>query len=249
MIRPEENQWPDRPRGVSSPEAMGLGAPAIPSSHDVQRSEAAMETWYYLQQGASVGPLSRADIEGLVRVGTIARETMVWPGSGDWIPAASSALAPLFAPAAPPPPTAYAGAPIAPVKGKKDWLPKDPRTRTLVLIAIGILGILAIISGVRQMREGAGEMGSSDVRIQIMGCRGISADEVQCGFQNVGAERGRVCMDVVVICNDGRHVASTCSDAMDVGESTTKVVKGFSPGISATMACTNMVYENVRTKT
>ena len=53
--------------------------------------------WHYLQQGLTVGPATRAALEGMIRAGTIRSDTLVWPGSGDWVAAGSSSLAPLFA--------------------------------------------------------------------------------------------------------------------------------------------------------
>lgn len=48
--------------------------------------------WFFAQQGTSVGPVSEDQMESLVQSGVITAATLVWPGDGDWIPAASSTL-------------------------------------------------------------------------------------------------------------------------------------------------------------
>jgi hypothetical protein len=204
-----------------------------------------VETWYHLQQGVTTGPVSRAEMENLVRAGTVRWETMVWPGYGEWIAAGTSALAPVLA-GTPPPPAVPAPSPLA----RKDWLPKDKKTRTVVLVIIAILGLYFIYNGVQQMRGGMDEIGSAQPSSVILqGCRGVSASAVQCGFQNTGTATQRLCMDVVVTCTDGRHVASTCSDPLRPGETGTKVVDNFHPEVTGSMTCSpNATYENVKTK-
>lgn len=209
------------------------------------------ESWYYVQGATSVGPLSRADMEGLIRAGTVRSDTLVWPGSGDWIPAGSSALSALFggyggyAPPPPPPPSPYMAPPAA-KKGFEDFLPKDKRLRLLLAIIIIIIGLFAMKDGLGEIASGLG--GSSDgAQIQIQGCVGTSMDTMQCSFMNTGMVKGRVCMDVVVMCSDGRHVASTCSDRMDPGMTSSKTVKNFKPKMQPTSMCNNVSYENLRT--
>jgi hypothetical protein len=209
-----------------------------------------VDAWYYLQQGVSTGPVSRPDIESLVRAGTVRWETLVWPGYGEWIAAGSSALAPIFAgstppPPPPPPPSFQNVTPFA----RKDWLPKDKRLRTALMVLIGLIGLYFIFNGVQQMRSGMDEIGSAQPSSVILqGCRGVSATAVQCGFQNTGTATQRLCMDVVVTCTDGRHVASTCSDPLKPGETGTKVVDNFHPEVTASMTCSGVTYENVKAK-
>ena len=204
-----------------------------------------IETWYYVHEGASVGPLPRAAIESLIQSGAIRPDTLVSPGYGDWVPASSSALAPLFA-AAPGVGALKGGALAQRIEG---WLPKDKRVRTIVLVVIALAGLYAIYDGIRTMRDGAGEMsGGGDASINFLGCRGISVDTVQCGYQNTGQVKRSLCMDVVVICADGRHVASACSDRMNPGESSTKLVNNFRPGLNAMVQCSNIEYENMKAK-
>lgn len=53
--------------------------------------------WYYADGGNRTGPVSRGEIEELIRNGKITGSTSVWPGNGDWRPAQDTDLAPLFA--------------------------------------------------------------------------------------------------------------------------------------------------------
>ncbi|MDQ6829829.1 MAG: DUF4339 domain-containing protein [Gemmatimonadota bacterium] len=57
----------------------------------------APSNWYYVQQGAATGPVPSTQLESLVRAGSIRADTLVWPGAGDWLPAASSPLGWMFA--------------------------------------------------------------------------------------------------------------------------------------------------------
>src|ERR1041384_6930441 len=87
-----------------------------------------VETWYVLREGVSVGPLSRSTVESMIRSGEIRPDTMVWPGSGDWIAAGTSSLSPGFAPAPPPaPPAPYPPAP-PPAAGFGPPLPSPAMT-------------------------------------------------------------------------------------------------------------------------
>lgn len=69
--------------------------------------------WHYLQQGAPVGPVTWSTLESMIRMGTLRPDTLVWPGSGEWIAAGSSALAPLFGGGAVPQPPYGSAAPPA----------------------------------------------------------------------------------------------------------------------------------------
>ncbi len=200
------------------------------------------ETWYYVQDGASVGPLPRAAVDALIRSGTIIPATLVSPGYGDWVPAGSSALASMFMTT--PPPGAKTDQPPA---AKKDYLPKNPTARLAVRVAMVLLGGYAMYSGFNQMQDGMSEL-SGDTSVTMTGCIGVSADAVQCGFQNMAQASRTMCLDVVIMCNDGRHVASTCSDPIMPGASSTKLVNNFAPAIDASMTCANISYENVKTK-
>lgn len=207
------------------------------------------ETWYYLQQGVTMGPLSRPAIEAMVRGGTLARDTLVWPGYGEWIAASSSSLGPVFGGAggAVPPPMPMP-MPLPIPKASKDWLPKDRGMRTAILVLVVIIGIIAMIDGIKNIKEGTGGGGGGEASINFQGCRGVSTSAVQCAYQNTGTVDRKLCMDVVVMCNDGRHVASACSDKMKPGESSTKLVDNFSPVIPATVSCSGVTYENLKAK-
>lgn len=210
-----------------------------------------MDSWYYLNQGASVGPLTRQAMEAMIRAGTLRADTMVWPGFGDWVPASSSSLGPVFsggaAPAgyAPPPPAGYNPGAMAPAK--KDWLPQDKTTRTVVLAAITLIGLYMIWGGLQQV--GLFSRDNPDARINIVGCQATGPSAMQCGFQNIGMVAGRACFDLVILCFDGRHVASACSDRMQPGESSQREVTGFKPTIQPTMQCSGGSIENARAKT
>ncbi len=208
--------------------------------------------WHYLQQGSTMGPVSLPVMESMIRAGTITRETLVWPGYGDWIAAGSSTLAPIFmgggfAPPLPlplPPPPM----PMAMAAAKKDWLPQDKRLRLAVQILIVLIGLYVIYSGLQQVRGGVDEFSGQNSSINFLGCRGVSASSVECGYQNTGAVTGRLCMDVVVTCADGRHVASACSDRMKPGEASTKLVDNFEPAVTGNTSCSGVTYENMKTR-
>jgi len=214
------------------------------------------ETWYHVQQGQSIGPLTGEQMERLAGSGQITLETLVWPGAGEWVPAGSTRLASLLAsgPRVP-------DVPVIP--GQPTWsdrraafLKEKPRMSMALRIAVLIIGLYAVYSGIGQIREGMG--GTSDPtsestpaylssgQINVQGCRGISTDAVQCAYQNNGAVEAKLCMDVVVMCDDGRHAASACSDPIPPGQISTKLISNFSPAVAATNTCGNIQYENVK---
>lgn len=205
------------------------------------------ETWYYVQHGASAGPTTRAAMEQMARAGQIGPDTLVWPGAGDWIPAASSSLSAAFQPAGPVGPGGMPPMILAGATKTKSFLPENKVLRVIIGIIVIAIGLYAMRDGLKDMGIGLGG-GGSDATIQVQGCQGVSTNAVQCGYTNVGQTKGRVCMDVVVICSDGRHVASGCSDPMAMGESTSKTFDNFKPAVLQTSTCSGMVYENVRTK-
>ncbi len=65
-------------------------------SHIRGRNVNPPESWFYVQQGAATGPVPRATMEAMIRAGSVRPDTLVWSGSGDWLPAGNSALAFLF---------------------------------------------------------------------------------------------------------------------------------------------------------
>ncbi len=211
-----------------------------------------MDSWYYLNQGATVGPLTQQAMESMIRAGTLRAETMVWPGFGEWIAASASTLAPLFgggaAPGgyAPPPPPGFVPNFVPPTK--KDWLPENKNARVAVLAAVVVACLFLMWSGLQKLGIGPGG-DNPDARINITGCRGTGPSTVQCGYLNVGTVKGRACFDIVITCLDGRHVASTCSDRMEPGQGSTQQVDRFKPTIQPTIQCTGMTYENTRTRT
>ena len=123
-------------------------------------------------------------------------------------------------------------------------------------IAVLIIGLYAVYTGIGQMREGMGDNSDptnptapasmSNAQINVQGCRGVSTDAVQCAYQNNGAVEAKLCMDVVVVCDDGRHVASACSDPIPPGQPSMKLISNFSPAVAATNTCGNIQYENVK---
>jgi hypothetical protein len=209
------------------------------------------ETWYYVQDGASIGPIPRPAVDALIRAGSIRADTLVSPGYGDWVAAGSTALAPMFAygavPPVPPVPQVPPAFSLSGAKAKWDFLPKDPRMRRVVQVVIILIGLYAIYDGIGNIGLGMKEL-TGDTSVRFMGCNGISAEAVQCGFQNMAQENRELCMDVVILCTDGRHVASTCSEKMLPGATSTKVVNNFSPAVNASVQCQNITYENVKTK-
>ena len=214
------------------------------------------ETWYHVQQGESRGPFTGEQMEMLARSGQITLDTLVWPGAGEWVPAASTRLARVFTPQPIAP-----DSPMMPTQGTwKDrraaFLKQNPGMSMALRIAVVLIGLYAMYSGFGQIREGMGGTNdpisaatpaySSNGQINLQGCRGVTTDAVQCAYQNTGAVEAKLCMDVVVICDDGRHVASACSDPTPAGQVSTKLISNFSPGVAATTTCGNIQYENVK---
>jgi hypothetical protein len=200
-------------------------------------------TWYYSEQGTSVGPLSWEQMQALVHRGAISRDTLVWPGSGGWITAETSTLAAIL-PATPLP----AVPPMPPnAASPKAGILKDKRVRRVIQILVAAIGLYAIYDGLGDVRSGISEFSSaSNTQVALQGCVGVSANAIQCGYQNTGSVAAKLCMDVVVTCDDGRHVASSCSDKIPPGEVSTKLVDNFSPGIQPTTSCNDVKYENVK---
>jgi hypothetical protein len=192
----------------------------------------------------------------LVEIGQVTLETLVWPGAGEWVPAGLTRLAPLItrAPLAPDPRLSPAS--LTWSDKRAAFLKEKPRMSMALRIAVAIIGLYAIYSGIGQIREGMGETGDATdlqtpaslgaAQINLQGCRGVATDAVQCAYQNNGAVEAKLCMDVVVICNDGRHVASACSDPVPPGQPSVKLIRNFSPAVAATTTCGNIQYENVK---
>jgi len=56
-------------------------------------------------------------------------------------------------------------------------------------------------------------------------------------------------LDVAVVCDDGRHVASSYSDPIAPGESSKTLIDNFSPpGVAAATGCAPMQFEKVRAR-
>jgi hypothetical protein len=128
--------------------------------------------WYYEENGAANGPLSREEIRDLVQTGTITRQTRMWTDSlQKWLPAEETTLENLFktAPSAsiPAPPPAMAepapppipaasipgsGVPPLPVAAPVGF--SSPRLLanilTALLIVLTVLTAMEIWSGLRQ---------------------------------------------------------------------------------------------------
>jgi hypothetical protein len=127
---------------------------------------------------------------------------------------------------------------------KRDFLPKNKPLRIVLQLAIAAIGLVAIVSGISQMRRGVSEL--SNARVEVQGCRGTSVTAVKCDFKNIGEVKASLCMNVVIVCADGRHVAPACSESMAPGDSTSSTIENFDPAVQSTSACTNIVYEKMR---
>lgn len=55
-----------------------------------------VNSWYYVKNGEQIGPLDSNKMEELIANGEIKRETKVWQGEGDWVPAQDTDLNKLF---------------------------------------------------------------------------------------------------------------------------------------------------------
>lgn len=63
--------------------------------------------WYYAEKGEKLGPFDLEELKNLVTKGKISKDTKVWGGMGDWMPAYQTALSGMFsAPSDTPPPLA-----------------------------------------------------------------------------------------------------------------------------------------------
>jgi hypothetical protein len=71
-------------------------------------------TWYYARAGQRMGPVSRHEIDALVRSGAVTREDLVWTaGMAQWAPAGTTQI---FAPIAPAVPVAQS---VSPIQGSR----------------------------------------------------------------------------------------------------------------------------------
>lgn len=52
--------------------------------------------WYVAQNGVSVGPMTRVALESMIYSGALSPGTLVWPGHGEWVAAATTELAMAF---------------------------------------------------------------------------------------------------------------------------------------------------------
>ena len=127
---------------------------------------------------------------------------------------------------------------------KRDFLPQSKPLRIVVQLLIVAIGLFAIVSGIGQMRRGASEL--SNARVEVQGCRGVSLTAVKCDYKNIGELKASLCMDVVIVCADGRHVAPACSESMAPGDSTSSTIENFDPQVQPTSACTSITYEKMR---
>ena len=210
-----------------------------------EKTMTSAETWYYSNQGTSIGPVNGEQMQTLVQRGMIARDTLVWPGFGGWVAAESTTLAALFHSVPQP------GVPPMPqnVTSAKVGMFKDKRMRTIIGILALILGLYAMYDGFGDIRTGlGGGESASNSQITFQGCVGVGANAMQCAYQNTGQVEAKLCMNVVVTCDDGRHVASSCSDPIPPGQMSSKLVDNFSPSIQPTNSCNNIQYENVKTQ-
>ena len=214
------------------------------------------ETWYHVYEGQSIGPLTGHEMEALAEFGKITRETLVWPGAGEWVPAGSTRLAPFFGPRLVPDPVFPPAKPTWSDQ-RAAFFKDKPRLRVGIFVGVIIMGLYAVYQGVSQAREGFSEFqDASDPQptlattaIDFQGCRAAGPAALECLYHNKGRVVAKACMDVVVVCDDGRHVASSCSDPIAPGESSTKLIDNFSPpGVATATGCAPMEFENVRVR-
>ncbi len=120
--------------------------------------------WYYGLRGQQVGPMSWNEMVNLVRAGTLAPDTPVWNGEGDWRPASQSNLAQVFTATRPmgPPPLlgqhvdntfVWAIVPVPLVAVVIEAF--DPSAQTLSLVVtVGLNILLAVLDGKRVQAAG-----------------------------------------------------------------------------------------------
>lgn len=75
-------------------------------------------------------------------------------------------------------------------------------------------------------------------------CHGTGVGTMQCQFQNKGTAPGEMCVDVVVICDDGKHKSRVCSGRIDPQGSAPKVVRDFLPPFQL-VPCAGVEYESM----
>lgn len=66
---------------------------------------------------------------------------------------------------------------------------------------------------------------------------------LQCTFSNTGSGTGSVCLDAVLVCGDGRHVAEACSSVLEAGTYESRVIDNFAPRVRSAYGCA-IEYEN-----
>ena len=77
-------------------------------------------------------------------------------------------------------------------------------------------------------------------------CDGTGIDTAQCQFKNEGSAPGTMCVDVVLVCGDGRHISHTCSSSISPGGEEPKVLNQWSPAVTSQTSCGGFEYVNMK---
>jgi hypothetical protein len=109
--------------------------------------------------------------------------------------------------------------------------------KTLLVAWLVVFGISLVL------RPLGNPFGQALVRVQ---CRGASSETVQCQFSNEGSASGTMCVDVVLVCYDGRHRSHICSTSIAPGEADSRVANVWSPPLAQPPYCTEIEYENMK---
>jgi len=77
-------------------------------------------------------------------------------------------------------------------------------------------------------------------------CQGTGLDTVQCAFSNEGSAPGTMCVDVVLVCADGRHISPVCSNSIVPGGADSKVLNQWSPPLQLLSICGGIEYDKMK---
>lgn len=75
-------------------------------------------------------------------------------------------------------------------------------------------------------------------------CQPTTRNSMQCVIKNTSANRGEICMQVAKVCKGGDHLANLCSESMNPGEVTTKVIPSFEPKVKLLETCMGVEFRD-----
>lgn len=103
---------------------------------------------------------------------------------------------------------------------------------------VGLVFIIVVVGGSMLMAKDPLKMG---IRCNTQGDGGT------CTIENNGSRTGTLEVDVVMVCQDGEHVAPV-SAVVEPHLHVTKIIRGFTPSIDLSSSCAGLDYRNLKVK-